>query len=53
MYLPPVKLVEWTDQMDSHLNKGCSSYQSAELHLEEQQDQTEDGNHTVWNTLNL
>lgn len=33
--------------MDNTLNEGCSGYQSAELHLEEQEDQAEDGNHTV------
>lgn len=41
--LPPVKLVEWTKEMDT-LTEECSGYQRADLNLEEQQDQAED----VW-----
>lgn len=46
MYFPPVT-VEYTNQMDDTITEECSGYQSADLHLEEQQDPTEDGTLTV------
>lgn len=37
-----------TKQMDSIITQECSGYQSADLHLEEQQELTEDRKLTVW-----
>lgn len=46
MYFPSVT-VEGTKQMDNILTGESSGFQSADLHLEEQPDPTEDTNLTV------
>lgn len=47
MHFSPVTF-DCTKQMDSIITEECSGYQSADLHLEEQQEPTEDRKLTVW-----